>query len=61
MSGACNTQEEIINAHKIFVGNPDSKNLLGIRRYKWEDNIKMNPKKTVSLCGLTGDSQNKDQ
>jgi hypothetical protein len=34
------------NEHKILVGNPEVKRLLGIPRRKWEDNIKMNLKKT---------------
>jgi hypothetical protein len=30
------------NAHKIFVGKPEGKKLLGRPRLRWEDIIKMN-------------------
>jgi hypothetical protein len=29
------------NTHKILVGKREGKRPLGIRRYRWEDNIKM--------------------
>jgi hypothetical protein len=36
------------NAYRILVGKPEGKRPLGIHRYRWEDNIKMdlreNPK-----------------
>jgi hypothetical protein len=35
---------EEINAHKVVVGKPESKNPIGRRRRKWESNIKVDLK-----------------
>ena len=36
--------EEGRGVHKVLVGKPDGKRLLGRPRRRWEDNIKMDPK-----------------
>jgi hypothetical protein len=43
---------EMINAYKILVGKPEGKRTLGIRRRRWQDNIKMNLKGIRLKCGL---------
>jgi hypothetical protein len=42
MGMTCSTYGEKRNAHRIFVGKPERKRPLGTRRYRWEDNIKIN-------------------
>jgi hypothetical protein len=33
-------------AHRILVGKPEGKRLLGRTRHRWVDNIKMDPRQT---------------
>jgi hypothetical protein len=33
--------EEMRNTYKIFIGKPEGKRPLGRRKYRWEDNIRM--------------------
>jgi hypothetical protein len=37
--------KEVANAYTILVGKPEEKRLLGRRRCRWEDNIKIMLKK----------------
>ena len=37
--------------HKVLVGEPEGKIPLGRPRRRWEDNIKMDLKEMVSVCG----------
>jgi hypothetical protein len=37
-----------INAYKILVRKPERKRPLGTNRHRWEDNIKMDPKRSRS-------------
>jgi hypothetical protein len=38
--------EEMRNAYKILVGKPERKRILGRPKHRWEDNIRMDLKKT---------------
>jgi hypothetical protein len=42
----CNTHEEMRNAYQILVGKSEGKRLLGRLRRRWEDNIRMDLRKT---------------
>jgi hypothetical protein len=45
--------EEISNAYNILVGKPKEKRLIGRRRRRWEDNIRMDLNgNRVGRCGL---------
>ena len=37
--------------HRVLVGNPEGKRLLGRRRLRWEDNIKMDLQEVGRGCG----------
>jgi hypothetical protein len=37
--------------HRVLVGNPEGKRLLGRPRRRWEDNIKMNLQEIGLGCG----------
>ena len=43
---------EFSSAFSISEGKPTGKRLLGRPRRRWEDNIKINPKKWVSIRGI---------
>jgi hypothetical protein len=47
MGGACNTYGERKGKYKMLVLKREGKKLLGRRRHRSEDNIKMNPKEIV--------------
>jgi hypothetical protein len=44
MGKACSTHGAKRNAYSVLVGKPEGKGPLGRPRYRWEDNIKMNPR-----------------
>jgi hypothetical protein len=47
--------EEGRNVHKVLVGKPEGKRLLGRQRRRWEDNIKMDLQEVGrGLWGLDG-------
>jgi hypothetical protein len=37
--------------HRVLVGKPEGKRPLGIPRYRWEDNIKMDLQEVGRVCG----------
>ena len=41
MGGACGRMGEGRDVHRVLVGKPEGKRLLGRSRRRWEDNIKM--------------------
>ena len=41
MGRACGAYGEDRGVHRVFVGKPEGKRLLGRPRRRWEDNIKM--------------------
>jgi hypothetical protein len=41
MGKTLNTRGKKTNAYRILVENPEGKSPLGIPRYRWEDDIKM--------------------
>jgi hypothetical protein len=41
MGGACSTNGEKRNVHRILMGKPEGKRPLGRPRRRWVDNIKM--------------------
>jgi len=41
MIGACGAYGEGRGVHRVLVGKPEGKKLLGRPRRRWEDNIKM--------------------
>jgi hypothetical protein len=41
MGGACSTNGEKGNAHRLLVGKPEGKKPLGRPRRRWMDNIRM--------------------
>ena len=43
--------EEGRGVHKVLVGKPDGKRLLGRPRRRWEDNIKMDLEEVGRGCG----------
>jgi hypothetical protein len=46
MGRACSTNGEKRNAYRLFVGKPEGKRPLGIRRRRWVDNIKIDLRET---------------
>jgi hypothetical protein len=40
----------MISAHKVLVGKPEGKKLLGRPRHRWEDNIKMGLTYGMGAC-----------
>jgi hypothetical protein len=45
--------EEMTNAYNILVGKPVAKRPLGRKRFRWEDNIRMDLKgNRMGGCGL---------
>jgi hypothetical protein len=50
MGRACNTNGEKTSAYRILVGKPEGKRLLGRRKRKWTDNIK------IDIRGIGWDS-----
>ena len=43
--------EEGRGVHKVLVGKPDGKRLLGRPIHRWEDNIKMDLEEVGRVCG----------
>ena len=43
--------EEGRGVHKVLVGKPEGKRLLGRPRHRWEDNIKMDLQEVGRGCG----------
>ena len=43
--------EEGRGVHKVLVGKPEGKRLLGRPRRRWEDNIKMDPQEVEGVVG----------
>ena len=43
--------EEGRGVHKVLVGKPEGKRLLGRPRHRWEDNIKMDLEEVGRGCG----------
>jgi hypothetical protein len=41
MGGACSTNGEKINAHRLFIGKPEGKGPLGRPKCNWVNNIRM--------------------
>jgi hypothetical protein len=44
MGGACSTYRERLGTYRVLVVKSERKRQLGRRRYRWEDNIKMDLK-----------------
>jgi hypothetical protein len=51
MGRSYNTHGGKRNAYRFLVGKPEGKRLLGRPRHRWEDNIKMGPRK-LGLSGM---------
>jgi hypothetical protein len=51
LAGHVARMRENRNAYRILVGKPEGKRLLGRRRHRWEDNIKMTLR-DIRLCGM---------
>jgi hypothetical protein len=47
MGRACSTHGEKRNASRVLMGKPERKRPLGIPRYRWECNIKIN---LIEIC-----------
>ena len=43
--------EEGRGVHKVLVGKPEGKRLLGRPKRRWEDNIKMDLQEVGRICG----------
>ena len=43
--------EEGRGVHKVLVGKPEGRRLLGRQRHRWEDNIKMDLEEVGRGCG----------
>jgi hypothetical protein len=55
MGGPVARLRELRNEYRIIVGKPEVKSPHGRPRLRWEDNIKIDPKRNrVGLCGLAG-------
>jgi hypothetical protein len=46
MDGACGAYGEVRGAYNLLVGRPGGRRPLGRPRHRWEDNIKMDLRKT---------------
>ena len=51
MGRACGAYGEGRGVHRVLVGKPEGKRLLGRQRRRWEDNIKMDLREVGGGCG----------
>jgi hypothetical protein len=51
MCRECSTNREKRNAHRILVGKPEGKRLLGRPRHRWMNNIEMDLRE-IGLGGM---------
>jgi hypothetical protein len=51
MGGACGAYGEERGVHRVLVGKPEGKRLLGSPRHRWEANIKMDLQEVGGGCG----------